>query len=408
VAEVATEARGTTRILDGVGVVELTDFVAGPFAGRILADLGADVVKLELPRGDSGRRSGPFAHGHPHREGAAVFLQYNRNKRGLRVDLSTQGGRRILHNLLDEADVFLSDLTPAEQEHYELRSASVRDGRPQLIVASVTPYGQSGPAADLPSTPLTRMHSAGTAHTLVRGLGAGLGRPIATGGYVNEADGGTACAIGIIAALIARGEQESGDGQIVEVSVQEAMSALDRVDLSISRNDQALSRRSMGSGFGGRWECADGYLVAAMPQPHQWAGLVKTMGNPDWAYDADGELLDRSEHGAALNEKMQEWSSTRTREEIYHAAQANSAPIGAVFRPSEVMTSKQEEARDFFAMGDHAWAGELPYTQISALFSGTDGPPTGVAPLLGEANCELLAERLGGWAAATARRAGVA
>ncbi len=407
-AQPATKAAGPERFLDGVRIVELTNFVAGPFAGRILADLGADVVKLELPRGDSARRSGPFAHERPHREGATVFLQYNRNKRGLCVNLLTRAGRRVLHSLLDDADVWLNDLTPAEQDLFELRSSSVIEGHPKLIVGSVAPYGQSGPAADLPSTPLTRMHSAGTAHTLVRGLGADLGRPIVTGGYVNEADGGMACAVGILSALIARGEHELGQGQIVEVSVQEAISALDRVDLSIAHNDQALSHRSMGSGFGGRWECADGHLVAAMPQAHQWAGLVKTMGNPNWAYDEDGKLLDRAEHGATLNEKMQEWSATRTREEIYHAAQANSTPVGAVFRPSEVLMSKQEEARDFFATSNHVWAGELPYTQISALFSGTKAPASGVAPLLGEANRELLSGRLGGWAATTARRAGVA
>ena len=88
-AQMETETTGSKRILNGVRVVELTDFVAGPFAGRILADLGADVVKIESPRGDTARRSGAFAHGLPHREGA-VFLQYNRNKRGLRIDLSTR------------------------------------------------------------------------------------------------------------------------------------------------------------------------------------------------------------------------------------------------------------------------------------------------------------------------------
>ena len=115
-----------------------------------------------------------------------------------------------------------------------------------------------------------------------------------------------------------------------------------------------------------------------------------------------------SEHGDALNAKLREWSSTRTREEIYHAAQANSAPIVPVFMPSEVMASPQEEARGFFATADHPWAGELRYTQTSALYSAAAAPAATVAPLFGEANRELLSQRLGGWSAASARRAGVA
>ena len=397
------------RILDDIRVVELTDFVAGPFAGRILSDFGADVIKIEPPRGDSARRRGPFAHAVPHRETSALFLHYNTNKRGLRLDIGTRAGLRLLNTLLDDADVFLSDLEPSELERYGL--TTVREGRPSLIVASITPHGLHGPAVDLPSTPYTRMHGAGTAHVLVRGLGADLGKPLPTGAYVNEADGGTACAIATLAALIARGPDRGvGDGQVAEVSVLEAMSSLDRVELSISRNDgpgRPMGRRGL---FGGRLECKDGYIICAMPQPHQWAGMVHAMGDPDWALDDDGNPIQRGDENAEmLFKNLSAWCAEHTREEIYRSAQARSAPVGPIYSPSEVMASEQEAARGFFRPLDHEVAGTLQYTTTSALYSQAAPPPNAAAPLLGEANHRLIAPALGdGWSAATARRAGVA
>ncbi|HJN93506.1 MAG TPA: CoA transferase [Dehalococcoidia bacterium] len=407
------------RVLDGIRVVEFCDFVAGPFAGRILADFGAEVIKVELPRGDRGRRFGPFAPvpgraAGPHRETGALYLHYNTNKQSLRIDLSTHTGHRLLNALIDDADVFLSDLTPGEQEHFGLTSGAVRNNRPWLIVASVTPYGLDGPAADLPTTPLTRMHSAGTAHVLVRGLGSDLGKPISTGGNVNEADGGMACAIATIGALIARGpDRGTGDGQVAEVSVQEAMSSLDRVDISIARHDGAPTFSKRPAGFGGLIKCQDGYVVSVMPQPHQWAGMVHAMGDPDWALDENGDLLDRGAEGAEkLDQGFREWCATRPREEIYRTAQSHSAPVGAVYRPSEVMASEQERARAFFSPIDHPDAGRFDYTTTSALYSETAAPPRQAAPGLGSSNAAILRSTqpltASGWSAATARRAGVA
>jgi CoA:oxalate CoA-transferase len=412
------------RALDGIRVVEFCDFVAGPFAGRILADFGAEVIKVELPRGDRGRRFGPFAEtpgrgAGPHRESGALYLHYNTNKQSVRIDIDTRAGRRLLNSLLDDADVFLSDLTPAEQEHFGLSAGAVRDNRPWLIVASVTPYGLTGPAVDLPSTPLTRMHSAGTAHVLVRGLGSDLGKPVSTGGNVNEADGGMACAIATIGALIARGpDRGTGDGQIAEVSVQEAMSSLDRVDISIARHDGAPTFSKRPAGFGGLIKCQDGYIVSVMPQPHQWAGMVHAMGDPEWALDENGDILDRSGEGSeGLNQGFRDWCAEHTREEIYRTAQSHSAPVGAVYRPSEVMASEQEQARAFFSPIDHPEAGRFDYTTTSALYSGTAAPPRRPAPILGSANATIfkatalsgaLPSASSGWTTATARRAGVA
>ena len=395
-------------LLAGIRVVELAEEIAGPFAAKLFADAGADTIKIEPPRGDVARRTAPFAEPSPHRETSTTWLAYNTSKRSVVLDLETASGRRLMQSLVAGADIFVTDRTPSQLATYGLHPDELRERYPRLIIASVTPFGMIGSAADWPSTALTRAHASGSAAGVRRNLGADTGAPLMAGANVHEADGGTALALATWAALIAR--EQTGQGQIVDVASTDAMMNMDRVDISIAHNDGGPPARPpsrAGSAFGGRLECADGHLIAVTPQPHQWAGLIQAMDNPDWAFDTEGQLIDRLELGEEAGDAIEQWASSRTRDEVFRALQANSAPAGPVLRPSEVMNSEQERIRAFFDTLEHPVAPTGRYPQFAAHWTGTHRAPRRAAPLIGADSASVLANHLTPWTAAQARRAGV-
>ena len=395
-------------LLEGVRVVELAEEVAGPFAAKLLADAGAETVKVEAPVGDMARRMAPFAEPSPHRETSTTWLAYNTSKHSVVLDLETSAGRRLLQALVAAADVFVTDRTPAQLSGLNLNPEELRERYPQLIVAAVTPFGLIGGTAEWPSTALTRAHASGSAAGVRRNLGANTGAPLMAGAKVHEADGGTALALAIWAALIAR--ERYGHGQIVDVASTDAMMNMDRVDISIAHNDGGPPARPPtkgGSAFGGRLECSDGHLIAVTPQSHQWLGLIKAMGDPDWAFDSEGHLIDRMELGETAGEAIEEWAGARTRDEVFRALQSNSAPAGPVMRPSEVMNSEQERVRGFFDILDHPVAPSGRYPQFAAQWTGSQRAPRSAAPLLGSSSADVTRPHLSPWTPAQARRAGV-
>ncbi len=395
-------------LLDGLRVVELAEEIAGPFAAKLFADAGADTLKVEPPAGDAARRMAPFAEPAPHRETAVAWLAYNTSKRSVVLDLDTAAGRRLLQQLIADADLFITDRTAVQLEALDLAPDHLRERYPQLIIAAVTPFGLTGSAAEWPSTALTRAHASGSAAGVRRNLGANTGAPLMAGAKVHEADGGTALALAAWSALIAR--ERFGHGQIVDVASTDAMMNMDRVDISIAHNDGGPPARPPtkgGSAFGGRLECADGHLIAVTPQSHQWAGLIKAMGDPDWAFDSEGQLIDRLQLGEEASDAIERWARERTRDEVFRALQQNSAPAGPVLRPSEVMDSEQERVRGFFDVLDHPVAPSGRYPQFAAQWTGAARAPRRAAPLFGSSTAAAIRDHLTAWTPAQARRAGV-
>ncbi len=395
-------------LLEGVRVLELAEEIAGPFAAKLLADAGADAIKVEPPSGDIARRTAPFAEPSPHRETSTTWLAYNTSKLSVALDLASAAGRRVLQSLVAEADVFVTDRTPLQLSALDLDPHQLRERYPRLIIAAVTPFGLLGEPAEWPSTALTRAHASGSAAGVRRNLGANTGAPLMAGAKVHEADGGTALALATWAALISR--ERLGHGQIVDVSSTEAMMNMDRVDISIAHNDGGPPARPPsrgGSAFGGRIECSDGYLIAVTPQSHQWAGLIKAMGDPDWAYDDQGNLIDRMQLGDEAGQALEAWAAARTRDEVFRALQQHSAPAGPVLRPSEVMNSEQMQVRDFFDELEHPIAPTARYPQFAARWNAARRADRTSAPLLGSASADVTQDLLSPWNPAQARRAGV-
>jgi crotonobetainyl-CoA:carnitine CoA-transferase CaiB-like acyl-CoA transferase len=379
----------TYGALSGLSVVEVGSLVAAPFCGKLLADLGANVVKIEPPGvGDPARWRGPFPNDEPHPERSALFLYLNTSKRSVTLDLATdvtEDDNRILRELLAGADVFIEDTAPGTLERLGLAYADLSQANPGLVMTSITPFGQTGPHRDLWGHPLNCYHVGG--HTAFHLSEAAERRPPAkAAGYLGEYDAGLTAAVGTLGALA--GRRLSGRGRHVDISKQEAMMGVERVEIAIMANEPIADRKM--PSVGGLMQAKDGYFIVTPLENHQWHGLVRAMGDPEWA-KADWCQTERGrfEHAAEIRPRIDAWAAGLTRDEIYHRCQVEGTPVGPVRNTAEVSEWEQARARGFFVELDHPEAGVQRYPTAAYRLSQT--PWCGRrAPLLGEHNAEVL------------------
>jgi len=205
------------RPLAGIRVVEAASYISGPFAGLILADLGAEVTKVEPPRGDPYRRFGPQDD-----DGGVIFRAGNRNKRSVAIDLTTSDGKRQLHRLLDDADVLITNWRPGVAEGFGLEAQSVRMRWPRLVWVRVSGYGQTGPMATLPAFDSLMQARVGFAESLGE-------EPALVPSYVADKVTASFAAQSALAALVQRGS--NGSGCVVDVAMLDAFAYFDTPDL---------------------------------------------------------------------------------------------------------------------------------------------------------------------------------
>ena len=215
--------------LSGLKVVEYCEFVSGPFCTKMLADLGAEVIKIERPEGDEARRRGPYLHDDPNPELSGLFLYHNTNKKGVTLNLESEKGREIFKELAKGADVLVEDTRPGTMESYGLDYSVLKELNPSLIMASITPFGQTGPYRDYKSYYLNTYHASGAGYVLPAASPNADREPIKGGGYVGESDIGVYAATGIMGAVYWR--ECGGTGQYIDISRQEALMCLERMNI---------------------------------------------------------------------------------------------------------------------------------------------------------------------------------
>jgi crotonobetainyl-CoA:carnitine CoA-transferase CaiB-like acyl-CoA transferase len=346
--------------LEGVTVLELTTGIAGAYCGRLLAMLGADVIKVESPgRPDEARSAG---------SGADRFL--HAQKRSISIDLTASDGGRLFGRLASAADVVLDDgvlgTPPQVRERYDGLLAA--NGR--LIVAAFSPYGLDGPRAAWQSTELTELAAGGwLAH------GPHGGEPLMPGSACARYGSGSFGALGVMLAIAAR--RTSGRGQLVEICANETflhILTLPTVFFAYTGLDMAR----MGDGYPfGIYRCADGYLgIAVLTQGH-WQGLCRLMGRLDLIdnprYRTGVERAD-PQIAAELDEIVVAWAAEQPAEATFHAAQATRTPVTIVASPTEVLASPQYAARDYWLDVDDEELGALrlpstPFQLASGAFA---------------------------------------
>jgi crotonobetainyl-CoA:carnitine CoA-transferase CaiB-like acyl-CoA transferase len=353
--------------LAGLRVLELAENVAAPYCAKLLADLGADVIKIERSGGDPSRQRGPFPDDRPHPERSALFLYLNTSKRSQVLDLEIEADRVQFQALADESDVLIEDRAPGEPDALGLGFDVLAKRNPGLIVCSVTPFGQSGPNRHFKSQHLNLYHGGG--HSSPFAVPTGDRAPARAGGYLGEYDAGLTAAVGALAAVYAR--EDDGHGQHIDVSKQEAMMCLERV--TIGRYANEPDPFGQGGGPGGLLRAKDGWIMLTTLEVHQWEALVSAMGTPAWTQEAwCTDPMQRRQNMERLQQHLETWTSTRSADEIYHLAQAAGTPAAPVRNVAEVLDWPQANARGFFQTLDHPQAGSLRYPTRACDASASD------------------------------------
>lgn len=383
-----------TGALDGIRVVECGDFVAPSYAARQLADLGADVIKIERPgSGDTARRRGPFPGGRPHPESSGLHLYLNANKRGIAVDLARPAGREIVARLASAADLVVHNVPPAEIERQGLDDRALRSRNPRLVVTSISPFGLEGPHRDLRAHDLNLWCAGGLATLNGGGPEAADLPPLKAFGQQAGFQAGLNGAVASLAALYECAA--SGEGQLVEVSIQECITSILEMTYEYYPYMGLVASR-----LGQKpiqpldfLECKDGWVFICCVEEHQWHRFVEMIGSPDWAsLEIFDNRLTRAMNWDALQIFLNEVASQYTVQEIYHAAQARRIPFAPVSTMGDLLSSEHLKARGFFATievpdGTPVKAPGAPYRH-----SATPWRLRRPAPRLGEHTDAVLAE----------------
>jgi len=378
--------------LAGIRVVECGDMVAAPFAAKQLADLGAEVIKIEpLGRGDAARHRGPFA-GTVDPERSGLFLYLNTNKHGIAVDLERPEGREILRRLARDADLVIHDVAPARIEACGLDDAALRAENPRLVVTSISPFGLGGPNRDRRMHDLNLWAAGGVASLNGGGPGSEDMPPLKGFGQQAGFQAGLNAAVASLGALYA--SLGSGEGQLVEVSMQECLTSILEMAYEFYPY-MGLTASRLGHkpiqplDF---LECKDGWIFICCVEEHQWQRFVELAGSPEWAtMELFENRLTRAANWDALQIFLGEYAAEQTVEELYHAAQARRIPFAPVSTMGDLLGSEHLKSRGFFATVDDGRGGEVVIPGAPYRHSATPWRIRKRAPRLGEDTDRVLA-----------------
>lgn len=382
--------------LSDLTVLDLGPGVAAPFAGKLLADYGADVVRVEPPgRGDETRGSGPFPLDRPNREASALFLWLNGNKRGVTLDIASATGRRLLREMATHVDVVLEGFAPGHLDRLGLGWSVLSKANPRLVMASVTPFGQDGPYARWRGTALTAFAMGGQMSL----TGDPDREPLLVAGRQAEYQAGLNAFGAVLAAMVSTAQREVG--QHVDISAMECQASILELYLPDVAYRKAPSSRilcqrrgNINSATIGLYAAADGY-VGIQIMPRTFPRLARTM-DAEWLIDDPRfqDMRGRLQHNDELTALIAGWAADRSREEIYHRAGRELAPIAYIHTLEDLYRSPQLQARDYLRRVDHPGAGAQTHPGPPFRTPDQAGAP-GPAPLLGQHNAEVYGEWLG-------------
>jgi CoA:oxalate CoA-transferase len=383
-------------LLSGVKVVEYCSFIAGPYCGKLFADLGAEVIKVEKPGGDEARKRGPFLNDEPDPELSGLFLYLNTNKLGVTLNLDSTTGRELFKKVIADADILVEDQPPGRMEKLGLNYDVLKKVNPRLIMASITPFGQYGPYRDYKSYYLNTYHASGAGYVLPTGSPNAEREPLRGGGYVGECDIGVNTSVAVLGALYWR--RVGGTGQYIDISKQEAEMALERVNIvryyELGRNPNRYELSHIRDAL---LSCRDGgYVMVVLYPEKQWRGLSGALGNPEWTKDPKFQTVkSREDNFAQLKVHLREEALKYDTEELFHRVQAQGTACAFICSAEQVVNSPQMKARNFFVEVDHPRAGKLMYPGHPYIFSKTPPRNNQGAPLLGQHNELVYCNRLG-------------
>ncbi len=376
-------------IFTGIRVIEFSQWVSGPMMAKMMADLGADVIKLELPPAGDNMRVPVTKAGW-----GAGFVSENRGKRSVCLNVKHPDGAAIARDLIAHADVFLENFTPGVVTRYGLGYEALRALNPRLIMCSISGFGQNGPDAHRPGNDLIAQAAGG----LLNLVGNPEGPPLYPGVNVGDCTGGLSAFASVSAALFHR--ERTGEGQYIDIALVECLAYMNSLGMVAYNMTGVQQRRAGGHSTGlapfGIFKATGGY-VAISVLGYQWGIFTRAIGRPELAadprFDTPGR---RMEHQALVNEIVENWlQSFPNREEplaILERAHILSTPVADT---AEVINREQTRVRGFIQEVAHPGAGPIGIARTPFHFSQTPPAIARRAPMVGEHNEAVLAEVLG-------------
>jgi formyl-CoA transferase len=378
--------------LDGIRILDMTQYEARTSCTQMLAWLGADVVKIESPDGGDPGRSLVVGG-----EYSAYFCNWNANKRSIAVNLARPEGRDLLVRMLPQYDVFIENYGPGVVERFDLTYEAMREVHPGIIYAQLKGFGSSGPYAGYKSYDMIAQAASG-AFSVTGEMG---GPPMLPGPTLGDSGTGVQAAVAILAAYIQR--LRTGEGQRIELSMQEAMTYFMRTRIAFMADwgENAAPRlgNAMGGAPTGLFPCKGGgpndyaYLITVTDR--HWDALCLTIDRHDLVVDprfATGAL--RAENGAPLIEEVAAWTRERDKFDVMRQMGESGVPCAAIFDTRDLYHDPHLLERGFVRTVEHPERGEAPLLGLPARMSESDVPFTR-APLLGEHSDEILRADLG-------------
>lgn len=387
------------KALTEVRVIEWGEFIAAPFCAELLAQMGADVIKIEPPRvGDEARRYGPFPNDIPHPEKSGLFLYLNVNKLGITLDPVKPQGREILLKLLGDADVFVVNQPQMDLKQLKLGYDSLRKINPRLIVTLITPFGVSGPYKDWKGYDINCCAMGGITNTIGYPGRTPLTPPLHQGHH----QAGLMAAIAIMLALLNR--DITGLGALIDQAETDAWSTV-HIGIGIQPYvEEGRIRRRSGHFSAHRpypdtvLPCKDGAVCIDAPQKRQWRRLLEAIGNPEWAEDPifEDRIKTSDEHHEKADAYLGQWLMQHTKAEIFKILQDARVPAAPLRTIEDIANDQHLRQRGFFREVEHPEAGKLShYPGVCYVSSKTAYAVQRPAPLLGQHNEEVYCRWLG-------------
>jgi crotonobetainyl-CoA:carnitine CoA-transferase CaiB-like acyl-CoA transferase len=377
--------------LDDLRVIDLSQGIAGPYCAKLLADCGAEVIKVEPPEGDYARSLGSFPDDIPHHDKGGLFVHLNGNKKSVTLDIETASGRAVLRKLLAKADILVESHPPGRMASMGLGHDDLKDELPDLIYCSVTPFGQTGPYSAFRGNSLACMALSGLMYV----TGDPDKEPLSTGGEPAEYFAGVTAWVAVLAAVEHR--QRGGGGQHVDVSMLEALGSADEYNTAMYSSQGAIrkrfrSRHHIPAYPADIFPCRNGHIVVVPGTPGFPLGLALLLEQPEleWNQLFINPWL-RYIEWRKFEEILRPYLREHDWQELLTRAQELRMPFSPVTSPGLLMESEHLKERGFFQQVEQP---EVGRTQIAgAPFKMSETPMRqGPAPTLGQHTHDVLLE----------------
>jgi crotonobetainyl-CoA:carnitine CoA-transferase CaiB-like acyl-CoA transferase len=372
--------------LDDLKVLDLSQGLAGPICAKILADFGADVIKVEPPKGDAARAMAPHHGNDAHPEKSLIYLLANLNKRGVKLNLEDAEGRALLRQMAGTSDIIVESFKPGYLASLGLDYAALSQENPRLIMISITPFGQTGPYSAYESEEIVTYATSG----IMSISGLAEREPLKHGGMQSQYEGGLSGVVGALAALTAR--DMMGEGQHVDISLQDVVTSTLVIHQPMYGWTGAVQgrRRPTGSNYGQVQPCKDGYFIWQTGGGAEWSDIIEFFGKEELKDERFATVAGRALYGEELDRLVLESTKDRTMQELFRTASEKYHMLfGVVQEPKDLAQCPHLEAREYFQEVDHPVIGRIkvPFR----LWSMPDAPAVyrRAAPLLGQHNAEV-------------------